>query len=199
MRTPVCVSACLLAVLVAVAPASADSYVELAGGFTTPLGDDDWDNAVESSPKIALRIGSFPKELGGFVSADWTPYNTDSDSAFGVDVSAHRFRLLGGVMFHHLVSNTLVVTGRGGIGADIAYAKATVNFGPIMGENSDTDVALGFEVGVGLWFKTGGMELGAELALPFSIHDHEGGNDGIDYQYTSYDLDVLFGVRFLSH
>jgi hypothetical protein len=181
-----------------VTPARADSFVELAGGLTTPIGDDDWENSVESSPKVALRIGAFPKEIGGYISGDWTPYNTDSDGGFGIDVSAHRFRVLGGVLFHHPVSNTLVFSGRGGIGADIAYASASFDFLGTRMEISDTDVALGFEVAAGLWFRTGGMEIGGELGIPISIHDHEGGMDGIDYQYTSYDLDLLLGVRFIS-
>ena len=183
------------AVCAAVTPARADSFVELAGGITTPLGDDDWEANVEPSPKLALRLGAFPNEVGGFFSADWTPYESDADGTWGAEVSAHRFRLMGGVMFHHMVSNTLVVTGRGSIGADIAHANARI---PIFNiEVSDTDTALGFEMGVGLFFKTGRMELGGELAIPIAIHDHDGGQDRIEMHYTSYDLDVLFCVRFL--
>ena len=185
----------VLVVCAAVTPAQADSFVELAGGLTTPLGDDDWSNSVESSPKLALRLGAFPHEVGGFLSADWTPYETDADGGWGTEVSAHRFRLMGGVMFHHMVSNTLVVTGRGSVGADIAHAKATIPLFNI--EVSDTDTALGFEMGIGLFFKTGRMELGGEVAIPIAIHDHEGGQDRIAMQYTSYDLDILFCVRFL--
>jgi hypothetical protein len=179
-------------------PARADSFVDIFGGLATPLGDSDWKDSVDASPKLGLRLGAFPNEIGGFVSADWTPYNTDSDGNFGVDVSAHRFRLMGGVMFHHMVSNTLVATGRGSIGADIAHASATFDFLGTHTEVSDTDVGLGLEMGVGLWFKVGGMEVGGELAIPISTHDHEGGQDRIAFKYTSYDLDLLFGVRFVS-
>src|SRR5689334_22501808 len=178
-----------LALLVTPAIAHADTFVEIAGGLTNPLGDDDWQNTVEPSPKLALRIGAFPNEIGGFFSADWTPYNTDADGAF-VDVSAHRFRLMGGVMFHHMASNTLVVTGRGSVGADIGHASADT---PI-GNFSDTDTGLAFEMGVGLFFKTGGMEIGGEAALPISTHNHQGGNGNIAMDYTTYDLDLLFCV-----
>ncbi len=185
---------CLL-LLAGSSAAHADSFVEIAGGITTPLGDQDWQDSVESSPKLALRLGSFPNEIGGFLSVDWTPYETDADGAWGVDVSAHRFRLMGGVMFHHPVSNTLVVTGRGSVGADIAHASARI---PIFNtEVSDTDTALGFEMGVGLFFKTGRMEIGGEAAIPIAIHDHEGGQDRIQMKYTSYDFDLMLCVRFL--
>ncbi|HEY5922752.1 MAG TPA: hypothetical protein VIV11_13825 [Kofleriaceae bacterium] len=182
-------------VCAAVTPARADSFVEVAGGLTTPLGDNDWEQNVESSPKVALRVGAFPNEIGGYISADWTPYDTDADGSFGVDVSAHRFRLMGGVIFHHMVSNTLVVTGRGAIGADIAHTSGDV-FGV---EFSDTDTGLGLELGVGLWFKAGKVEIGGELAIPISTHDEPGGMGEVPYEYTSYDLDLLFGVRFVSY
>lgn len=191
---PMRVLPCLLVLCVSSA-AWADSFVEIAGGLTTPLGDQDWTDSVESSPKVAVRLGAFPNEVGGFLSVDWTPYQTDADGAWGAEVSAHRFRLMGGVMFHHMVSNTLVVSGRGSVGADIAHANARI---PIFNiEVSDTDTALGFEMGVGLFFKTGRMELGGEVAIPIAIHDHAGGMDRIQMQYTSYDLDLLFCVRFL--
>src|SRR5262245_50325387 len=130
MRVYLCV-----AVLAIATPASAESFVDLAGGLTMPMGDDDWTNLVESSPKLAVRAGAYPHEIGGFLQADWTPYNTDTTGwslpGSTGEVSAHRFRLLGGLLFHHDVSNTLAVTGRGGIGADIAHSSFSGTAGPV--------------------------------------------------------------------
>lgn len=187
-----------LAVLAIATPARADSFLELAGGISIPLGDDEWTNLVESSPKLALRAGAVPKQLGFVVSADWTPVNTDAGSwsvpgASG-DVSAHRFRILVGPMIRHAVSNTLSVTATAGIGADIAHASAEATVLGANFESSETDVGLGFEVGGGVWFKVGGVEVGGQVAVPFGIHDDD--NDTLDFSYTSYDFEILGGVRF---
>lgn len=192
------------AVLAVSTPAFADSFVDLSGGVTIPVGDDEWTELVESGPKLAVRVGAFPKELGGYIQADWTPVNTDAQSSWSLpgigsaELSAHRFRVTGGVLFHHSVSNTLVVTGRGGIGADIAHANVS---GEVFGnefDESQTDVGLGFEFAGGLFFKLGNMEIGGEVAMPFAIHDDDNNEPDIDFNYTSYDLDLMFIVRFLS-
>lgn len=198
----VIIALAFVVVPIAARPARADSFVDITGGISIPLGDDDWNNMVESSPKLGLRVGALPHEIGGYVQADWVPENTDaqgfSNGLASADISAHRFRMQGGVLFRHPVSNTLAITGRGGIGADIAYASVS---GMVLGQNyegSQTDVGLGFEFAGGIWFKLGGMELGGEAAFPFSIHDDDNNDPDIDYQYTSYDFDLLFAVRFIS-
>ena len=188
-----------VAVLVAATPAAhADSFVDLYGGVSIPVSDDEWTDAVETSPKFGLRVGAVPNELGGYLSADWAPVNSDADGGFGgaLDVSAHRFRLMVGPVFHHNVSNTLVVTGRAGIGADIQYVSTEVDVFGTRVEDSETDVGLGLEFGGGLWFKVGSVAVGGELGLPISMHDDD--NENIDYNWTSIDIDLLFGVRFTS-
>jgi hypothetical protein len=191
------------AVLAIATPAAADSFVDLSGGISIPVGDDDWTELVESSPKLAVRVGAFPKELGGYLQADWSPVNTnaqgwDLGGLGNADISAHRFRVTGGVLFHHNVSNTLVVTGRGGIGADIAYVGVS---GTVLGQSfdeSETDAGLGFEFAGGVFFKLGNLEVGGELALPFAIHDDDNPEPAADFVYTSYDIDLMFVARFLS-
>ena len=54
----------------AVAPASADSYVGLAGGLALPVSDDQYTDTVETSPVLGLRVGATPKSIGGFFSFD---------------------------------------------------------------------------------------------------------------------------------
>jgi hypothetical protein len=124
--------------------------------------------------------------------------NTNADGAFGgaLDVSAHRFRLLVGPVFQHSVSNTLVVTGRAGIGADIQYVSTEVDVFGTTVEDSESDVGLGLEFAGGLWFRLGSVAVGGELGLPISMHDDD--NENIDYNWTSIDVDLLFGVRFTS-
>lgn len=189
-----------LALLLLATPAHADSFVDIAGGLSIPMGDDDWTEVAESSPKLALRIGSLPQNIGGMLQADWTPTNTDTTSGQfpggSADISAHRFRVLLGAVFRHDISNSLAFSGRAGAGIDVAYASSSVEFLGNRTETSDSDVGLALEVGGGLWFKSGSMWIGGEVAIPIAMHDHDG---DIDFQYTSYDLDVLVGVRFFSN
>jgi Outer membrane protein beta-barrel domain len=198
MRVFLCV-----ALLAIATPARADSFVDIFGGLSLPTADDDWTDTAESSPKLGLRLGSVPHEIGGFLQADWVPTNTDAQSATfpggSTDISAHRFRIGAGALLHHPISNTLVVTGRGGIGIDIAHVSASYNILGATGEVSDTDVGLGLEFGAGLFFHAGNLEIGGELGIPIGFHDHDGGTDRIQMKWTSVDIDLLFCVRFLSH
>jgi hypothetical protein len=180
-------------------PAKADSFVDLKGGLTTPVGDDDWNDTVESSPKLAIAIGSVPNTIGGMVSLDWTPYNTDAQADFpGAEFSAHRFRILGNLAFMSPLQNKLIVTGRMGIGADIQRGHAEGQVFGIRFETTDSDIGLGFELGAGLWVKVGGVAVGGEIAIPISHHDRDNDQGEIDFIYTTYDIDLLFGVRLMS-
>lgn len=203
MRTLVCLAACLAAIAVAPSRARADTFLDLQGGISIPVGDSDWTDLADSSPKLGLRIGAIPHEIGAFVAADWTPVNTDQQGWSGpltsADISAHRFRVMGGVMFHHPLSNTIAVTGHGAIGADIAHANISVDVLGTHTETSDTNTGLGFAFGGGVWFRAGSLEVGGELQLPVAFHHDDNKNDSIPYDYTSVDLELVGGVRFLSH
>ena len=205
MRTLVCLAVCLAALAVAPSRAAADTFLDLHGGIAIPIADNDWTDTAESSPTLGLRVGAVPNEIGGYVSGDWVPQNTDTTGGTfpggSTEVSAHRFRLMGGVLFHHNLSNTLALTGRGGIGTDIAHASYTVNILGNSRTTSDTDAGLGFEFAGGVWFRAGSLEIGGEAAIPIGIHDHDVPNNGngIAMHWTSVDLELLGGVRFLSH
>jgi hypothetical protein len=186
--------------LLAAAPASADSFVGAAGGVMIPLGDSNdsntgWSDQVSSSPKVGVQVGGVGGAgLGGMVSADWTPasYNFNSQLA---DVSAHRFRILAHVLFEKLVAPKLTVAFRAGAGIDIAHASADT----VIGDFSDTDVGWAVEFGGGVWWSVGSLDVGGQLALPFGGHSHDANKAGeITFDYTSYDLDLLFAVRLRS-
>ena len=203
MRTLVCLAACLAALAVAPSHVQADTFLDLEGGLTIPVGDGNWTDNADSSPKLGLRIGAFPHEIGAFIAADWTPINTDAQGWSGPlssgDISAHRFRTMGGVMFHHNVSNTIAVTGHGMVGADIAHASITISGIAGSTTQSDTNVGLGLAFGGGVWFRAGSLEVGGEVQVPVAFHSDDNKNDLIPYDYTSVDLELLGGVRFLSH
>ena len=187
----------VLALLAVATPVHADSYVGLAGGLAMPLTDDQYTDTVDTSPVIGVRVGAYPQALGGYLSFEWMPINLKQDFG-GLDVSAHRFRLIVGPELHHPVSNTLSVTGRAGIGLDIARSSVS---GTILGvdfDDSETDMGLGFEFAGGVWFHVGGIHVGGEVSLPVGIHDDDTSEQDYDYDYTAVDLQLLFGVRFVS-
>ncbi|NVB83325.1 MAG: outer membrane beta-barrel protein [Kofleriaceae bacterium] len=192
-----------LPILAAPGQAHAGGFFEIGGGIAIPMADDNWTDAVETSPKLTVKAGSVPGKVGGAVSFDWTPENTDaqgfSNGIGNADISANRFRILANLLFQVPVQKKLHFEGRAGIGVDIAHASVS---GSVLGVNfdtSDTDAGLGLEVGAGMWFDVGSVQVGAQVALPIAMHNHKAdNNDEITFDYTSYDFDLLFGVRFVS-
>lgn len=190
-----------LAMLVVPARASAESFVELAGGIMMPVGDDDWTNYVEAGPKLALRVGGTGSEgrtSGALISADWTPIQVDDGAFAFADVSADRFRILINAYADRSIGPKLTASIRVGAGIDITHVNARVNLGPFSGESSDTDPGLALEAGGGLWFDLGSVQVGGEIALPLGFHADGQDNDIDLADYMSYDIDLLFGVRFVS-
>lgn len=187
-----------LAILVVPARASAESFVELAGGLMMPVGDDDWTDYVEAGPKLGLRLGGTGSEgrtSGAMISADWTPIEADDDGVFGSDISADRFRILVNAFAESTIGPKLTARIRVGAGVDIAHISVDV---PFLGESSDTDPGLAVEAGAGLWFNAGSVQIGGEIALPLGFHADGRDNDIDLADYMSYDIDLLFGVRFVS-
>jgi hypothetical protein len=189
----------LLALLVS-SQVHADPFTELGGGLASPIGDSDWTNAANLSPKLYARFGGGdPEGIGGFVGVDWTPVEADNSV-----VTFHRFRIQGGVVLRHHLAPKVVLAGRLSAGVDILHEHAEVTI-PIIGtvEGSDTDLGIAFEVAGGLWFAVGHTtQLGFEVGLPIGVHFNKGNpNNPSDpndarFDYTSMDLDLLFGVRF---
>ena len=55
------------------------------------------------------------------------------------------------------------------------------------------------EFGGGVWWSVGSLDFGGQLAIPFGGHSHDANKAGeITFDYTSYDLDLLFAVRLRS-
>lgn len=190
----------LLLLLAATASAHADGFVDFVGGIAAPLDDSTWTNTVDTSPKLAVRAGSLGEQFGGMLSVDWTPENLDnSGGGFGgVDASAHRFRIMVQALAHQRVAPKVHIVERAGAGIDIARGAYSFTVLGNTTDHSDINVGVGFEFGGGVWIDISDtMQLGAELAMPIGYHSHKstGQNGDIAFDYTSYDLDLLFGVR----
>lgn len=179
--------------------ARADSFAEVMAGVSIPMADSSWTDTAEASPQIGARAGSVNERgIGGMVQFDWTPINLDTSSLGTFDFAFHRFRLLGDLVIQRHVAPKVVASGRVGIGLDIAHASAHESV--TKANSSDTNLGFAFELGGGLWYDLGDFQLGGELALPVGAHSKKGNNSDGNYtfDYTSWDLDLVFGVRLFS-
>jgi len=82
-------------------------------------------------------------------------------------------------------------------GADIAHYGLSGSPLGITVDESQTDVGLGIEAGLGLGVKLGKVVVGAQLALPIALHfDDDDPMDAhdFDFEYTAVDVEMLFGV-----
>jgi Outer membrane protein beta-barrel domain len=188
-----------LVVMSTVGSARADSFAEVMAGVSIPVADSSWTDTAESSPQIGARAGAInPRGLGGMVQFDWTPVSLDTSSFGTADFAFHRFRLLADLVIQRHVAPKLVVSGRVGIGLDIAHGSSHESI--TNNNSSDTDLGFAFELGGGLWYDMGDIQLGGELALPVGAHSKKGnGADGnYQFDYTSWDINLVFGVRLFS-
>lgn len=169
--------------------ALADGFLELEGGPVIPLGDDDYDSAVETSFKLGARVGAISLaerglSFGADVGADWTPLAHDFEGPF-TSASFHRMRVLVALRAAGRVGGSGVVTAR--LGAGIDYARAT--FRILGGETTETDVGIAIDPSVAFQADLGRALIGVKIGVPIGIHDEQG-DDLLDY--TSVDLDILF-------
>lgn len=177
-------------------------FLALLAGLQLPVGDSDWKDIADPSPKLAVRAGAMQHGLGGMVSVDWTGEQLTSKysnpNGFDTGASAYRFRLLGHVVVERAFGPKLVLDGRLGAGLDVAHGSYDFTLLGQHSQDSRSDVGWAFELGGGAWWNLGSMEIGGEVALPIGSHDTPSKNGTIGFVYTSYDIDLLFGLRFRS-
>ena len=174
------------------ATAHAEVFGEVEAGIANPIGDSDWTNLSSTSFKLAGRFGfAIPEGPGAALQLDWTPINIHAQTLTGIEVSASRIRILPTFVFHRPVAPKLELAARVGIGRDYIHQSASFTVLGSTTTSTSSDTAFAFELGGGLWYDLGAVELGGELALPISAH-----SDKNTAHYSSYDIDVLVGLRF---
>lgn len=172
----------LFAGMMHAATASADGFAEVAGGIMTPGGTDAWVGLGHTSPKLAVRAGTMDRAWADeILSIDWTPIEPDE-----ADTSAHRVRVIGSYSFNAR-TGALNLSARAGIGLDFLRVRR--------GSESDTAIGYAVEVGAGVWFATGPVELGGDIAVPLGLNGATTVGDLELDSYLSIDLDLLLGVR----
>ena len=177
------------------APVHADgTFFEADIGLMTPLGDDDYEQNIDESLKLGVRLGTRSGPRGLDVSVDFTPANDELDNALA-EVGIQRFRFMVGGRYEHPLTPKARLFVRGAAGIDLVHVTAS---GDIFGQafdTSETDVGLGLEISSGVLFDVGKVQLGAKLGIPFAFHfddDDPNDPDDVDLEYTGVDLDVAF-------
>ncbi len=173
--------------------AHADGFAELGAGATVPVGDNVWTNTVTPSPVVAVRGGTSAGELAAMLSGEWTPFHTRA-----AGLSYDRYRLTLGAGVHHHVKRCVVISGRVGLGVDIAHANYSIALSQnIIAGSHGTDIGFAAEAAVGIWQELGGhSQIGLELAVPISSHGNEVPSKQISFDYTSVDIELLGTLRF---
>lgn len=188
-----------------VAYAQAQSNLEVAGGVSIPLGDDNWTNDADPSGKLGVRLGEMWGDFGVMLQFDWTPINLPNSgynggTLFSTSGSAEVFRILLDVAFQHhlpILQRHLVASARFGLGVDIAHASGEATVLGNTSSTSGTDPNIAIEFGGGLFYDFGHAQVGVELAIPISNHSHAADqSDPIPFQYASWNLDLLGCLRY---
>jgi len=173
-----------LALLAGLRPATvdADSFAEVAGGIMTPGGRPPGVALADPGPRRGGRAGTMDRPWADHVvSVDWTPIATDA-----ADTSAHRIRATGSFAFNARVG-ALNLSARTGIGLDFLRVRRSAE--------SKTLVGYALDLGAGLWFAAGPVELGGDIAIPLGLNGGATVGDLELEAYVSTDLDLLLGVR----
>ena len=197
------VLAASVAMLALARGARADSFVQALAGVQLPAGDHNWTDTADVSPKLQLRAGTVQHGLGGMLTFDWTPEQLTSKltmpAGFNTGASAHRFRILVQGLARQHVGPRLALEVRGGAGIDLAHASYDYTLLGVHSTDSRTNLGFAFELGGGAWWRASpALEIGGELAVPIGHHDAPSQNGSIGFVYTSYDIDLLFGIRAFS-
>jgi hypothetical protein len=159
---------------------------------------------VDTSIKLGVRGGVFrgrPRSgsarLGLELGADWALADNEIDDQPGVDASFHRLRFLGGARLELSLQRRLSLFLRAAGGVDYVIGSISGSFLGIDYDLEENDLGLALELGGGVVAEVGGYLVGMQLAFPVAWHDDDN-NDDIDYDYTSYELDLLVtaGTRF---
>jgi len=169
-------------------------------GIAAPIGDDDYETAVDSSLKFGLRVGTRTGSGGLDVGIDVTPFSDDLDSAI-TEVDIERYRFMLGGRYEKPVGPKARLFVRAAAGIDLVRVSVSGSIFGVEFDNSETDVGIGAEISGGVLFDVGPVQLGGKLGIPFAFHfdgDDPDDPEDTDLEYTGVDLDVAFvlGVKF---
>ena len=163
-------------------------FLELGPGLMIPLADDEYDDVIDPSFKLALLRAGFifrlgPVYLGPELSVDFTPGNVDSDLDDNLALFRMRLQLGARLVFPIPKFQRMRILARLDLGMDIDWGEIDTP------HTDDSSTGFAFEFASGFEFMVHKMvAIGFTMGLPISTHrGHFFGQE----DWTSLDLDFM--------
>lgn len=175
---------------------------EGAGGGGLALGNGSWRSSVGVSPSLVARAGAMRGSFGVLISGEWTAGQLSQPNNIlptpNNDMALRRYRFLASFVYERSPIPDLVIGGRAGVGIDYVDARYNRASGAGPVNFDESDAGIGIEVGAGAWWHVGaGTDVGGTLSVPIAKHD-AASMSMVTFSYTSFDLELLVGVRVSS-
>lgn len=177
--------------------ARADAYLMVGAGGLLPIGDADWEDAIDSSATFALRGGVSSRagrgsRLAFEAAIEYAPLSPNLSTSL-IEVDLDRYRVIGGVRYEALVARGALLSLHAGLG----LARLNIDVSGPLGGGSDSDTGLALDLGAGLWFGVSPtVLLGVDLSLPTAFHEDNDPDDDAELDVRTTELALTFGVRF---
>jgi hypothetical protein len=204
----------LLVLALVSAPLAAEArergYLELGAGGSLPvaagsytdnfgLGPSVWAAAVLNPrhPPTYAWMAPYALEL----SFDWTflanSYEQDDPTNMR-SLDFDRYRILLGARYHYELREGVVAFARAAGGLEILAWEERGQLVGIDTGDEDAHLGVGLELGGGVRYQIGPIDLGGQLAVPMALHQHETYGAGVEVDHVAVDLElrVTLGIVY---
>jgi hypothetical protein len=187
------------------AVAEGSGFLFFGGGATIPVGDSTWNQSGEPGPTIKAGA-AMHRGAGAMLTLELSDIHVSSAAnvypIYAENPSLRRLRVLGHAIYElpNALESGMALTVHAGFGLDRVYSYYEQVIAATTFEYTATFNGYAFELGAHIWFDLAtGIDLGAELSLPISTHSAiRASGDPVGFNYTSFDLDIMFALRFTS-
>jgi opacity protein-like surface antigen len=190
--------------LPAVASATERGYLEVGGGGALPVADGTYRDEFGAGPSLWAAAVLNPRNPPTYawmapfaveMSFDWTFIGEDRGGEVEtLSVDFNRYRLLLAGRYHRTIRDGLIAFARAGAGVEILAWDQRGKIGGIQTSDSDAHLGVALELGAGVRYRMGAIDLGGQLALPMALHQHETYGQGIEVDHFGIDLAARFTV-----
>jgi hypothetical protein len=178
-------------------------FLELAAGAHTPLLGEQYRDMFGPGPIWGIRGGAFRAPMAGSRNAlalefafEWVQLSDDVKDMPDQTYTFDEFRCMfgGRWMFFVHPSMHLYVRGLGGV--EILSMGGTTRFGRASFNTSKSYAGLAIQGGVGASWRLWGVNVGAELTMPWSSHEDDGSQSKyhVDTAYDAFSVDLMLTV-----
>jgi hypothetical protein len=178
-------------------------YLELAGGAHAPVYGPHYRDFFGPGPRVGVRGGAFrPPAPGGRhalaleFAFEWDHLSDQVPDLRDQTYEFDEYRCMLGARWLYFAGPRLQLYGRLAGGVEVLATGGTARWGKRDFNVSESDAGFVAELGVGASWRLGGVNVGAELAVPWARHEDDGvvSRYDLDTAYDALSLDVLLTV-----